>query len=238
MANNMIPDDELIPMDEPMDRPARRPAPQPQQSAPATPPAQQGGASVTPLPVKQNPGSQERPMTGRQGKVIEVGEDGLLPEVRNRAIWERYRDVPAKYVRPIEGGRKKGLSAIDPIFRLEALTTLFGPVGVGWKYKIKTKETIYHVTTQNGAVIEGEHLLEVKMKFKYHTAKSGWSEPIVAIGTAKPRVFEKGSYYIDEEAPKKAITDALSQVCKMLGIGANVYSDKSGQNNQQNGYRR
>ena len=50
-----------------------------------------------------------------------------------------------------------------------------------------------------------------------------WSEAIPGTGGAKYVVQEKSGKYVDDEAFKKAETDAISVACKMLGIGADVY---------------
>ena len=57
----------------------------------------------------------------------------------------------------------------------------------------------------------------------FDQAFGDWSAPVFGVGAAKSRIKEKGGIYIDDEAIKKAYTDALSVACKALGIGAEIY---------------
>ena len=141
----------------------------------------------------------------------------------NMAIWNKGHAVPEQYRKSIEGGRNKGLSAINPMWRIETLTSIFGPIGVGWKYATRFEETTYPALGNNGAIIEGERLLTVYMDFQFRTPEGDWSDPFEVVGTAKTRTLERNGWRVDDDAPKKAVTDALGQACKMLGIGADVY---------------
>ena len=54
-------------------------------------------------------------------------------ESGNLGIYNQVRSVPAEAITPITGGPMKGKSNINPQWRLEKLTELFGPAGIGWK---------------------------------------------------------------------------------------------------------
>ncbi len=51
----------------------------------------------------------------------------------NMGIYDQVRSVPDDALTPITGGPMKGKSNINPQWRIEMLTSLFGPVGIGWK---------------------------------------------------------------------------------------------------------
>lgn len=53
--------------------------------------------------------------------------------------------------------------------------------------------------------------------------ESKWSDPIPGIGGSFLIAQEKSGLHADDEAWKKAYTDAISVACKALGIGASVY---------------
>src|SRR5690554_5898477 len=57
----------------------------------------------------------------------------------NLQLWERFRTVRDNAQKKIGGGRLKGKTDINPIWRLKTLTEAFGPVGVGWKYEVTNK---------------------------------------------------------------------------------------------------
>ena len=53
----------------------------------------------------------------------------------NLFFYEKGREVPANAKREIDGGRLKGKTDINPMWRIKKLTELFGPCGIGWYYK-------------------------------------------------------------------------------------------------------
>ena len=53
-------------------------------------------------------------------------------ESGNLGIYNQVRSVPSDAITPITGGPMKGKSNINPQWRLEKLTELFGPAGIGW----------------------------------------------------------------------------------------------------------
>ena len=51
----------------------------------------------------------------------------------NMALYEKYRAVPPEAQKKIGGGRLKGMTDINPMWRIKCLTEEFGPCGIGWK---------------------------------------------------------------------------------------------------------
>ena len=64
----------------------------------------------------------------------------------------------------------------------------------------------------------------------------GWSEPVPGVGGAMLVSREKGGLYVDDDALKKATTDALGVAAKMLGLGADVYSGNADWSKYSNAY--
>ena len=56
--------------------------------------------------------------------------------MENLKIYEAARKVPNEALKPIQAGRLKGKSDINPMWRIKKLTEIFGPCGIGWKYTI------------------------------------------------------------------------------------------------------
>lgn len=57
----------------------------------------------------------------------------------NTRYLDRFYEVPNEAKTPITGGRLNGKTNINPMWRIKALTELFGPVGIGWYYEITNK---------------------------------------------------------------------------------------------------
>lgn len=143
-------------------------------------------------------------------------EEGKNPNLR---YYEIGKEVPPEAKKEIQGGKLKGFTDINPMWRIKKLTEMFGPCGIGWKAPIVDK------WTEPGA--KGEIIANVKINLFYYDKESKqWAEPIEGCGGSMLITTEKGALTSNDEAFKMAYTDALSVTCKMLGIGADVYFDK------------
>ena len=134
--------------------------------------------------------------------------------MENMEIYEAVRKAPGNALRAIQAGRLKGKTDINPMWRIKALTEQFGPVGFGWKYEI-VKEW-----QEPGANGEVAAFVDINLYVKWN---GEWSEPIPGNGGSMFISKENKGLYTDDEAYKKALTDAISVSCKALGFAANVY---------------
>lgn len=137
-------------------------------------------------------------------------------------IYNSVKAVPAEAQKRIEGGRLKGMTDISPMWRVKKLTELFGPAGVGWKFDPPVFEEKQGV---NGEVVV-HCFTNLYIRVEYGTE---WSAPIPGVGGSMLICTEKNGQRTDDDAYKKAYTDAQSVACKALGVGADVYweSDKT-----------
>ena len=140
----------------------------------------------------------------------------------NLALYNKVRNVPEHAQKKIETGRLKGKTDINPMFRIFCLTREFGPVGFGWYTEVTKK---WSETSENGE-------MAVFVDINLYVKKDGeWSKPIHGTGGNKLLTLEKKwengvqtvNPYLDDEAYKKAYTDAISVAAKAIGIGADVY---------------
>lgn len=132
----------------------------------------------------------------------------------NLQIWERFRMVPDNAQKMITGGRLKGKTDVNPIWRLKTLTEAFGPVGVGWKYEVTNK------WLEPGANGEIAAFVDIDLFVKID---GQWSEAIPGTGGSMFVAKESGGLYTSDECFKMALTDAISVSCKALGVAADVY---------------
>lgn len=132
----------------------------------------------------------------------------------NLRIYEAVRKVPDAAQKKIGGGRLKGMTDINPMWRIKTLTEQFGPCGIGWRYEIVDKQLCPGANGEIGAFVD--ILLFCK-------EGDGWSEAIPGTGGSMFVTSEKSGLYTDDECFKKALTDAISVAAKALGVGADVY---------------
>jgi hypothetical protein len=135
------------------------------------------------------------------------------------------KQPPVSALRTIGGGKLKGFTDINPQWRFEIMTTVYGACGVGWKYEI--------IRFWNETV--GDEILafcEIKLYIK--DGENCWSDPIPGIGGNQLSSWQNKKDYNtgeqktvlqpNDEAYKMALTDALSVAMKCLGVAADIYA--------------
>lgn len=135
----------------------------------------------------------------------------------NLEIYNKVRDVPAEAKKNIQAGRLKGMTDINPMWRIKLLTEHFGVCGFGWKYEIVEKRLEKGAKDQISAFVDIHLFVKIDDK---------WSESIPGTGGSSFVTLEKSGLYQSDECFKMALTDAISVACKSLGFGADVYWNK------------
>ena len=138
----------------------------------------------------------------------------------NMIFYDYGRSVPEVARKPINAGRLKGMSDINPMWRIKTLTEMFGPCGIGWWYEIIDKRLEHDpISRQTAAFVE--------IKLFYIDPESGKeSHGIPGLGGASFVAQERNGAYMSDECEKMALTDAISVAAKALGIAADVYFAK------------
>lgn len=134
----------------------------------------------------------------------------------NLTIYNAHRSVPKEALKEIKGGRLKGMSDINPMWRIKSLTESFGMCGVGW---------FTEIVEQRLEQVDNEEVVALVTINLYVKSDGEWSQPIVGLGGSKLVMKEYSGMYNNDEAFKMAYTDALGIACKALGIGADVWWD-------------
>lgn len=138
----------------------------------------------------------------------------------NMKFYNIGRTVPEEAKKPISAGRLKGMTDINPMWRIKRLTEMFGACGVGWWYEITNKQIIADENTKQKAAF-------VDILLYYKDPESGKdSHGIPGTGGSSFVAQERNGAYLSDECFKMALTDAISVAAKALGIGADVYFDK------------
>lgn len=135
----------------------------------------------------------------------------------NLRFYNKMRAVPEEALKAITGGRLKGFSDINPMWRIKALTETFGPCGFGWWYEITDKRLVPDEGSGQVAAFM-DVLLYVKDP---ETGEVSHGIP----GTGGSSFVEKENkgMYMSDECFKMALTDAISVAAKALGVAADVY---------------
>ena len=137
--------------------------------------------------------------------------------MNNLEIYDKVRAVPENAQKKIEGGKLKGKTDINPMWRIKTLTEVYGPCGIGWTYVIKNER----LEPSKGGEIAAFVSIDLYVK-----DNGEWSKPIPGTGGSMFVATEKGQLVTNDECFKMALTDAISVACKALGFAADVYWEK------------
>lgn len=132
----------------------------------------------------------------------------------NMKIYNSVRQVPKEALKDIKGGRLKGMSDINPMWRIKMLTELFGMCGIGWKIEIVDRRL------EKGSADQIACFVDVNLYIK---VDGKWSDGIPGMGGSAFVTKEASGLYTNDECFKMAYTDAISVSCKSLGFAADIY---------------
>jgi hypothetical protein len=132
----------------------------------------------------------------------------------NKALWKRAFVTDPRAVKPITGKQYSGNSP-KPYWIVERLTDEFGPCGIGWGFSIINErfERFSETDSLHVAVVSFWYMLD------------GQRGELQQVGQTKASYMSsKGSFILDEDAPKKSVTDALVKCASYLGFAGDIFS--------------
>ena len=135
--------------------------------------------------------------------------------MENLSFYEQLRSVPQEAQKPFNNGRFSGTD-INPMWRIKRMTEIFGPCGIGWYYEVAYRNLEKSADTNVISAFIGINL--------YVKVDGEWSKPIYGEGGNNFCIANKyGNITTSDEAYKMALTDALSNATKQLGLGADIW---------------
>ena len=131
----------------------------------------------------------------------------------NMKLWELVERTDPKHVKPITGKSYTGTSP-KPYYLIHKATETFGPVGIGWGYSIVSDRI------EDGSDGDKLHIARVKVWYEWG-GKRGEVEHVGATPFSGKRA--SGKAFIDEDAAKKSVTDALIKALSMIGFAGDIF---------------
>lgn len=130
----------------------------------------------------------------------------MTETINNKRIWDAFKHTDPKFTKPFSKFGKT-LTTTDPMYQVMRMTDYFGPVGQGWTYAVN-----YTYTDKNV-------FAELKIGWRENINEPfNWYGPVSAVNS-----LYKSNDSLDDEAPKKAMTDALTKAFSHLGVAADVF---------------
>ena len=134
----------------------------------------------------------------------------------NMRFYSRVMSTPKEAQRSFNNGSFSGTD-INPMYRIQRLTELFGPVGFGWWTQNVRYDFVESPDTKETSVF-----CELDLYIK-DPETGEVSQPIYGIGGNTYIKQWKSGPKASDEAKKMAYTDALGIACKAIGIGHDIW---------------
>lgn len=133
----------------------------------------------------------------------------------NTALWDSVCKTDPKEVKAITGKTYSGNSP-KPYYIVRRLTETFGPCGSGWGFEIKEQDyKTFGDTTIHVALVKLWYVLDQKRG------------EIEQLGQTKMAYTSAaGKLIVDEDAPKKSVTDALIKCASYVGFAGDIFSGR------------
>lgn len=126
-------------------------------------------------------------------------------------LWDRLGKTDPKHTKGFKRAGGFSGTAIKPIYSYRRMTEEYGPCGVGWGVGQPTFQTV--------EAPEGEVLVYCTVSI-WHGDRAN-----LVFGVGGDKAVGKNKYGLsaDDEAFKKAFTDAVTNALKLIGVGADVH---------------
>lgn len=135
----------------------------------------------------------------------------------NLAIWNALERTDPNHVKEITGKAYRGNSP-RPHWIIFRLTERFGPVGLGFGWRVLGEDYIDGIPHQDGT----ERTHECRIEFWWRDG--GERNSVESYGATKALYkTRKGEWVSDEDAAKKSLTDAVTKAASWLGASADIF---------------
>lgn len=146
-------------------------------------------------------------------------KDAAVEHENRMVIWDAVSKTDPAHTKKVEFGRK--FTAIDAHYQVMCATQQFGPVGAGWGYNVK------HSYLEAGDEIIAFADLTLWWRSDAEWENIPLKSPKRSYGPVRgAALLKKKGKVPDTDAPKKAMTDALTKALSHLGFSADVFLGK------------
>lgn len=132
----------------------------------------------------------------------------------NLALWNKLGRTDPAHTKAFKRAGGFGGTAIKPIYTEQKMTEEFGPCGIGWGFSEPRFETV--------VASEGQIAVYCWLSLWY-VLDGKRSDPVFGVGGDMVVVKQSNGLRTDDEAFKKAFTDAIGNAMKHVGMSADVH---------------
>lgn len=136
-------------------------------------------------------------------------------QMANLNLWKAVQTTDLAFTKPSTSGRS--ITTIDPQYQLREATNQFGPFGIGWGIKPDTVKISYKT------IATYELLMYDAVMFYNYEDKEG----LLNISSVQKIAYVtnngKGYLKVDDDAQRKAETNAVSKGLSRIGFNADIF---------------
>lgn len=138
-------------------------------------------------------------------------------EMENKmSLWQEVFTTDPAAVKPITGKAYSGNSP-KPYWLVQRATEVFGPCGIGWGLEVVNER--FERLTDTDVL----HVALVRVWYLFGNKRG----EIEQMGQTKACYKKKdGGMMVDEDAPKKSVTDGLTKCLSLLGFAGDIFSGR------------
>jgi len=129
----------------------------------------------------------------------------------NTDLWDRLGKTDPKHTKGFKRAGGFSGTAIKPIYSYRRMTEEYGPCGIGWGVGEPSFQTV--------PAPEGEVLVYCTVSI-WHGDRANI---VFGVGGDKAVIKQSSGLRSDDEAFKKAFTDAVTNALKLIGVAADVH---------------
>jgi len=134
----------------------------------------------------------------------------------NTKLWNEVFTTDPKAVKPITGKQYQGNSP-KPYWIIKRATEVFGPCGISWGVEVVNER--FERLTETDVL----HVALINVWYEYEGKKGN----VQQMGQTKAcYLSSKGQMIIDEDAPKKSVTDGMVKCLSMIGFAGDIFSGR------------
>ena len=134
----------------------------------------------------------------------------------NMKLWNSVCVTDPSAVKEITGKQYSGNSP-KPYWLVQRATEVFGPCGTGWGMEVVSER--FERLTESDVL----HVALVRVWYRLDGAEKSCIEQM---GQTKAVYMSKKGIIVDEDAPKKSVTDAMVKCLSYLGFAGDIFSGR------------
>ena len=149
-------------------------------------------------------------------ELLDQQEQTEMKEQNKMTLWQEVFTTDPAAVKPITGKQYKGNSP-KPYWLIQRATEVFGPCGIGWGLEVVNER--FERLTDTDVL----HVALVRVWYRL----DGERGEVEQMGQTKACYkTNAGGTMVDEDAPKKSVTDGLTKCLSMLGFAGDIFSGR------------